>query len=201
MADEPVTAWREPWTRRARRWARRNRTAVTARRPWCWWRWSGMAAVLAVQTRANGQPALRANSVSWPSPTGARSTQGQRRPASGQRARAAAVRPGHGGHQAVPRRGQRGPAAEAEAVRGPADRSCCGAPPISTGKLEGLLKGQTDPTSRAALGRAYYELGELTAEIGDQDRWRCPASRSIGGAPPARRAAGCRYRDRARCGA
>jgi serine/threonine-protein kinase len=30
MADEPVTAWREPFSRRARRWARRNRTAVTA---------------------------------------------------------------------------------------------------------------------------------------------------------------------------
>jgi serine/threonine protein kinase/tetratricopeptide (TPR) repeat protein len=30
MADEPVTAWREPLSRRARRWARRNRTAVTA---------------------------------------------------------------------------------------------------------------------------------------------------------------------------
>jgi serine/threonine-protein kinase len=29
-ADEPVTAWREPFGRRARRWARRNRTAVTA---------------------------------------------------------------------------------------------------------------------------------------------------------------------------
>ena len=30
MADEPVTAWREPMSRRARRWARRNRTPVTA---------------------------------------------------------------------------------------------------------------------------------------------------------------------------
>jgi tetratricopeptide (TPR) repeat protein/tRNA A-37 threonylcarbamoyl transferase component Bud32 len=30
MADEPVSAWREPFTRRARRWARRNRTAVAA---------------------------------------------------------------------------------------------------------------------------------------------------------------------------
>jgi serine/threonine-protein kinase len=30
MADEPVTAWREPLFRRARRWARRNRTAVSA---------------------------------------------------------------------------------------------------------------------------------------------------------------------------
>ena len=30
MADEPVTAWREPLSRRARRWARRNRTPVAA---------------------------------------------------------------------------------------------------------------------------------------------------------------------------
>ena len=30
MADEPVSAWREPFSRRARRWARRNRTAVAA---------------------------------------------------------------------------------------------------------------------------------------------------------------------------
>ena len=29
MADEPVSAWREPLARRARRWGRRNRTAVT----------------------------------------------------------------------------------------------------------------------------------------------------------------------------
>src|SRR5208282_1385213 len=29
-ADEPVTAWREPFSRRARRWARRNRTLVAA---------------------------------------------------------------------------------------------------------------------------------------------------------------------------
>ena len=30
MADEPVSAWREPLARRARRWTRRNRTAVTS---------------------------------------------------------------------------------------------------------------------------------------------------------------------------
>jgi serine/threonine-protein kinase len=30
MADEPVTAWREPFTRRARRWARRHRASVQA---------------------------------------------------------------------------------------------------------------------------------------------------------------------------
>ena len=31
MADEPVSAWREPLVRRARRWAKRNRTAVSGR--------------------------------------------------------------------------------------------------------------------------------------------------------------------------
>jgi tetratricopeptide (TPR) repeat protein len=30
LADEPVTAWREPWARRARRWARRHDSAVAA---------------------------------------------------------------------------------------------------------------------------------------------------------------------------
>ena len=53
MADEPVTAWREPWTRRARRWARRNRTAVTAAGAAVLVALVGTAAVLAVQTRAN----------------------------------------------------------------------------------------------------------------------------------------------------
>ena len=30
LADEPVSAWREPWTRRAARWARRHRTLVSS---------------------------------------------------------------------------------------------------------------------------------------------------------------------------
>ena len=35
------------------------------------------------------------------------------------------------------------------------------------GRLEGVLKGQSDRESRAALGRAYYELALLTEKIGD----------------------------------
>ncbi len=53
MADEPVTAWREPFSRRARRWARRNRTAVTAAGAAVLVALVGTAVVLAVQTRAN----------------------------------------------------------------------------------------------------------------------------------------------------
>ena len=36
------------------------------------------------------------------------------------------------------------------------------------GRLEVLLKGQTDRESRAALGKAYVDLAELTGKIGDQ---------------------------------
>jgi serine/threonine protein kinase/tetratricopeptide (TPR) repeat protein len=35
-------------------------------------------------------------------------------------------------------------------------------------KLEGLLQGLDDPESRATLGKAYHELGELTWTIGDK---------------------------------
>jgi eukaryotic-like serine/threonine-protein kinase len=37
------------------------------------------------------------------------------------------------------------------------------------GKLEGQLKDRNDPASRAALGRAYFELGELTDNIGSKE--------------------------------
>ncbi len=55
MADELVTAWREPFSRRARRWARRNRTAVTSLAASVLVALAGTGAVLAVQTQANGR--------------------------------------------------------------------------------------------------------------------------------------------------
>ena len=52
MADEPVSAWREPLSRRARRWAKRNRTAVTAAAVALLAGVVGLSAVLVVQTQA-----------------------------------------------------------------------------------------------------------------------------------------------------
>jgi serine/threonine-protein kinase len=52
MADEPVGAYREPLSRRARRWAQRNRTAVTATTVALVTGIIGLGAVLAVQTKA-----------------------------------------------------------------------------------------------------------------------------------------------------
>jgi tetratricopeptide (TPR) repeat protein/tRNA A-37 threonylcarbamoyl transferase component Bud32 len=53
MADEPVTAWREPMSRRVRRWARRNRTPVTAAGVALVAAIVGLALVTGVQARAN----------------------------------------------------------------------------------------------------------------------------------------------------
>ncbi len=52
MADEPVSAWREPLSRRARRWAKRNRTAVTAAAVALVAGVVGLSAILVVQTQA-----------------------------------------------------------------------------------------------------------------------------------------------------
>jgi serine/threonine-protein kinase len=53
MADEPVTAWREPFPRRMRRWARRNRTVVATAAAAVLVALAGTATVLALQTQAN----------------------------------------------------------------------------------------------------------------------------------------------------
>jgi serine/threonine-protein kinase len=53
MADEPVTAWSEPWSRRARRWARRNRTIVSSAAAAILAGLIGLSAVAAVQAKAN----------------------------------------------------------------------------------------------------------------------------------------------------
>ena len=55
MADEPVTAYREPFSQRTRRWAKRNRTAFTAALVALLAGVLGLSAVIAVQTRANAQ--------------------------------------------------------------------------------------------------------------------------------------------------
>ena len=52
-ADEPVSAYREPFGRRVRRWANRNRTAVTAAGAAVLMAVVGLSGVLAVQSRAN----------------------------------------------------------------------------------------------------------------------------------------------------
>jgi eukaryotic-like serine/threonine-protein kinase len=53
LADEPVSAWREPWPDRARRWLGRHRTRVTAAAVAALGGLACLVAVLVVQARAN----------------------------------------------------------------------------------------------------------------------------------------------------
>ena len=53
MADEPVTAWREPVSRRARRWIGRHRTSVTAAAVALVVGFVALGSVTGVQARAN----------------------------------------------------------------------------------------------------------------------------------------------------
>jgi serine/threonine-protein kinase len=53
LADEPVSAWREPLFSRAQRWARRNRTVVTGAAAVALVGLAGLAAVVGVQARSN----------------------------------------------------------------------------------------------------------------------------------------------------
>jgi serine/threonine-protein kinase len=53
LADEPVSAWREPWPLQARRWAKRHRTAVAAAVVALVAGVVGLGAVVGVQARAN----------------------------------------------------------------------------------------------------------------------------------------------------
>ncbi len=53
MADEPVSAWAEPWTRKLSRWLTRHRTGVTGAAAAVLAGVVGLLAVLAVQAQAN----------------------------------------------------------------------------------------------------------------------------------------------------
>ena len=55
MADEPVTAWHEPWSRRLLRWLTRHRTGVTGAAAALLAGVVGLLAVLGVQTVANAR--------------------------------------------------------------------------------------------------------------------------------------------------
>ena len=177
MADEPVKAWREPWSRRARRWARQNRTAVTSLAAAVLVALAGTAAVLAVQTRSNrvltakNDELDKANRLKDEANSGLREANQRVTKANADLESAnvrekqrfdlakEAIKLFHGevGDDLVLKADQFKPLRD-KLLKGAADFYV---------KLEGLLEGQTDRTSRGAMGDAYFELGELTAKIGN----------------------------------
>ena len=159
MADEPVSAWREPFSRRARRWARRNRTAVTSLAASVLVALAGTAAVLAVQTQANG----RAQAGQHRPVARQRTRQpGKRRSEGGQRTREAAVRPGDGGDQVVPRRGRRRPGAQGRPVQDASRQAAQGC-----GRLLRQARRPSQGTARPGVARGD---GQCVLRAGRADR-------------------------------
>ncbi len=147
MADEPVTAWREPFVRRARRWARRHRTQVAAAAIMVLAALAGTAAVLAVQTRAN--EALKVANTDL---TAANDRE---------RARFAlaqeAIRTFHTGvSEDVLLKQDEFKLLRTKLLRQARE---------FYSRLEGLLQGHADRASRIALADAYFEVGRLSGDI------------------------------------
>jgi eukaryotic-like serine/threonine-protein kinase len=150
MADEPVTAWREPLPRRVRRWGRRNRTVVISVAASVLVALVGTAAVLAVQTNANVRLTNANNELAL-----ANKREKQRFDLAME---AIKLFGGEVGDDLVLNADQFKPLRD-KLLRSAFD---------FYSKLEGLLKDQPDRGSRRAMGDAYFELGELTSKIGDK---------------------------------
>jgi serine/threonine-protein kinase len=155
MADEPITAWREPLTRRARRWARRNRSLMMAACAVVLMALTGLTAVLVVQSRANLQLRQANAKVSRANANlqAANEREQQRFDLAIE-----AIRRYHGdvSEEFLLKQDQ---------FKDLRDRLLRDAV-VFYRKLEGLLSAQEDVRSRQALGRAYEEVGELTGNIG-----------------------------------
>ena len=162
MADESITAWREPVSRRVLRWLTRHRTGVTAVGVALVVALAGTGAVLVVQTSAN-QELKRSNfdlAIANQKVTRANTDL----EAAGERGRqrfdlameAIKLFSGEVSEDLLLKQKQ---------FQGLRAKLLEGAAGFYS-RLQALLDGQSDPRSRSELGRAYAELGELTSTIG-----------------------------------
>jgi serine/threonine-protein kinase len=164
MADEPVTARKEPLLESARRWMRRRRTAMTAAGTALAAGVLGLAAVLAVQARANVH--LTANNGQLTAANARVTRANADLLAANERERERfnlameAVKLFHG-------EVSEDLLLKEKPFEGLRTKLLHGAAGFY-GKLERLLETQTDSASRAELGTAYQELGELTDKIGSK---------------------------------
>ena len=158
MADEPVSAWREPFSRRAGRWARRNRTAVTAAAAALLAGMIGLAAVSGVQAQANGR--LRAANTEVKQANNqlaAEKTRVQERYDLAMRA----IKTFHTGVS-------EDFLLKEDKFRNLRDRLLKSASDFY-GKLGALLNDSSDRASRRAMLQANYELAELTSKVGRKE--------------------------------
>jgi len=166
MADQPVMAWREPWTRTLLRWLSRHRTGVTGAAAALLAGVVGLTAVLAVQATANARLAASL----------ARETNANRALAGANdeltRARVAvqarydlAVKAIETFHVGV----SEDFLLKQDQLKELRERLLKSAAEFY-GKLGALLGKETDLASRRALLASNFELAELTAKVGrDED--------------------------------
>ena len=187
MADQPVSAWNEPWARRARRWMRRHRTGVTAAVVALVAGVVGLAGILAVQAQANRELKHANNDLATAyrqvddANAGLKTANAELASANGRVTRTNAELA-----SANKRERQRfelamdaiklfhGEVSEDLLLKEKefADlrsRLLKGAAGFYE-KLEQMLEGQPDLASRSGVGGAYFELAALTRQIGTHDQ-------------------------------
>ena len=161
MAEEPVSAWREPISRRARRWARRNRTAVATVSAALVASVVGLAAVLVVQTKAKADIALALGRETTANAALASSNLELFRSKAAVQTRydlaVEAVRAFHTGVS-------EDFLLKEEKFKALRDRLLTSAS-VFYGKLAGLLGRESDAGSRRALAAANFELAMLTGMV------------------------------------
>jgi serine/threonine-protein kinase len=162
MADEPVSAWREPVSRRARRWARRNRSLVTGAGAALVAGVVGLAAVLAVQTRAKAELARSlANETKANRALGAANAELARSRAAVQARYDLAVEAIKTFHTGV----SEDFLLKEDQFQELRDRLLNSASDFY-GRLGALLGRESDAASRRALLQANFEVAELTGTVG-----------------------------------
>ncbi len=155
MADEPVSAWGEPWSRRARRWARRHRTAATAAAATALMAIVGLSAVLVVQARAQDRLAAKNRELDRAN-ADLLTANGRVEARFGLAVEA--IRSFSSGVQEED-------VLKNDALK-PTRNKLLRSAAAFYRKLEGLLEGQGDRASRRTLATSYSELADLIHEVG-----------------------------------
>jgi serine/threonine-protein kinase len=161
MADEPVTAWREPWTRPLIRWLTRHRVGVTAAGAALLVALLGTLVVLGVQRQANAalmvaNTDLAIANTKVTQANGDLATANERERAQFALAQEA-IRTFHTGvSEDILLRQEEFKALRTRLLREARE---------FYRRLEELLQGHEDRDSRLSLGRAYLEVGQLTRQL------------------------------------
>jgi serine/threonine-protein kinase len=158
LADEPVSAYREPLGRRVRRWGKRNRTAVTGAAVALLAGVMGLSAVLLVQTRAKADIA-RALASETKANIALAAANGRV-----QQRYALALEAIKTFHTGV----SEDFLLKEETFKELRDRLLSSAAGFY-GKLGALLDKESDLASRQALYQANFELADLTAKVGQTE--------------------------------